>query len=96
MDRKNAADTGTGKICIGTKGRYTCLCADEAAKDVGTLMGAYVAADSNSTTLHNTKVVSVANASLAVGRLTKAKAANATTCEIEITGQTYGGPQASI
>lgn len=92
-DGKASTDTSTGKICIGTRGRYVVPCKDEAAAAVGTFMGGSPVADANSTNLASQKVEVVATANLAVGRLTKLKAANATECEIEITGFVNGGPQ---
>jgi hypothetical protein len=89
-DQKAVTDTATSKICIATTGRYLVPCLDEAAKSVGTWYGGSPAADSNTTTLLSQLVQSVANNTVAIGRSTKLKAANATVVELEIKGLTQG------
>jgi hypothetical protein len=93
-DQKVTADTGTTKICIATTGRYLVSCKDEVAKDIGQLYGV---GDAGGNTIYSQSVQSVATANLAVGRLSKAKAANATEVELEIVSTgTLGGPQTAI
>ena len=86
------SQTATDNLLIATSGVHEMKCGDEVAKGIGTLMGP---SKQSGNGLEPQQVSSVATANLSVGRLVKTKAANATTCLVEITGSlTRDGVQA--
>ena len=95
LDQRLANNATSGNILIGTTGVYEFTCLDEAAKDIGTLYGVGLLA--GGTNQASMILQSVATANLAVGRLARVKAANATTVWVAIESTiTLGGPQSAI
>jgi hypothetical protein len=94
-DQRLATQTTEGAVAAYTTGHAKFPCTTDAnRRDIGTFYG--VAQGTGNTTLDQ-QVVAVANASLAIGKLAKTKAATDTTVELEIvSSKTLGGVQATV
>lgn len=94
MDQRLSNNATAGNIAIATDGVFEFACLDEAAKSIGTLYGVGLLA--GGTNQASQIVQSVATSNLAIGRLARVKAANATTAWIRVESTILeGGPQAA-
>lgn len=88
----SSRDGDTDPINVATRGRFEFDCA-AATFQLGALVGP---ADSGSDTLMTTKVVAVATANLAIGRVAKQYSSNTTRVIVDVVSTVmHGGPQAA-